>query len=187
MFFYYSWLFVTNQGVKNSCLFYYFGYGCHDDFKIHTRAKSSYGVIQIYTNIFLQCLPTILFIMVIQLSYNWLSLWEKMVFCNWPCNSIFQLHWTLATHCIYMLWILLDKLQELQLTIYIGCNSLQLYYNFVTTTPFQLLCNSSMTIIIMSHWCHFSSIHQNLTHAIMKIFHDFFEILISIIHYDYSF
>jgi hypothetical protein len=45
--------------------------------------------------------------------------------------------------------------------IYIWCNSLQLYYNFVTTTPFQLLCNSPMTTIIMSCWCHFSSIHQN--------------------------
>jgi hypothetical protein len=70
---------------------------------------------------------------------------------------------------------------------YIQCNSLQLNYNFVATTPFQLLCNSPMTIIIMSCWCHFSSFHQNLRHGIMRIFHDFFEVLISIVHYDYSF
>jgi hypothetical protein len=26
------------------------------------------------------------------------QLWEKRVFCNWPCNSIFELHWIFATH-----------------------------------------------------------------------------------------
>jgi hypothetical protein len=70
---------------------------------------------------------------------------------------------------------------------YIRCYSLQFNYNFVATTPFQLLCNYFMTIIIMSCWHHFSFIHQNLTHGIMRIFHDLFEILISIIYYDYSF
>jgi hypothetical protein len=58
---------------------------------------------------------------------------------------------------------------------YIWCNSLQLNYNFVTTTHFLLPCNSLMTIIIMSCWHHFSSIHQNLTHGIMKKNCDFFE------------
>ncbi len=29
------------------------------------------------------------------------SLWQKWVFCNWHCNSIFELHWTLATYYIY--------------------------------------------------------------------------------------
>ncbi len=48
---------------------------------------------------------------------------------------------------------------------YIWCNSLQLNYNFVATTLFQLLCNSPMTIIIMSCLRHVSSIHQNLTWA----------------------
>jgi hypothetical protein len=71
--------------------------------------------------------------------------------------------------------------------LYIRCNSLQLNYNFVITTPFQLLHNSPMITIIMSCWHHFSSIHQNLTCGTMKIFCDFFEILISIVHYDYSF
>ncbi len=118
------------------------------------------------------------------------TLWEKKVFCNWPSNSISKLHSTLATHCIYMLWVLLDKLykncKSCNLS-YIQCNSLQLNYNFVTTTPFQLLCNSPMITIIKSCWCHFSSIHQILTHDTIKIFRDFFKILISIFHYDYSF
>jgi hypothetical protein len=30
-----------------------------------------------------------------------LTLWEKKVFYNWPCNSIFDLHWTLAIHHLY--------------------------------------------------------------------------------------
>ncbi len=72
-------------------------------------------------------------------------------------------------------------------SLYIWCNSLQLNYSFVATTLFQLLCNSPMIIITMSCWFHFSFIHQNLTCGIMKICCDFFEILISIIHYDYSF
>jgi hypothetical protein len=76
---------------------------------------------------------------------------------------------------------------------YIKCNSLQLNYNFVARTHFQLLCNFPMITIMMSWWHHFSSIRQNLTCGTMKKFHDFFnflwffEILISIIHYDYSF
>ncbi len=53
-------------------------------------------------------------------------------------------------------------------SLYIQCNSLQFNYNFVATTHFQLLCNSPMTIIIMSCWHHFSSIHQHLTHGTMK-------------------
>ncbi len=28
---------------------------------------------------------------------------KKRVFCNWPCNSIFELQRTFAIHCIYML------------------------------------------------------------------------------------
>ncbi len=65
-------------------------------------------------------------------------------------------------------WVALDTYNSL----YIWCNSLQLNYNFVAKTPFQLLCNSSMTIIIMSRWCQFSSIHQNLTRGTMRIFRD---------------
>ncbi len=72
-----------------------------------------------------------------------------------------------------------------------ACNSL--YNDFtlvelIATIYFQLLCNSLMTTTIMACWCHFSSIHQNLTHGTMRIFGwMFLKILISIEHYDYSF
>jgi hypothetical protein len=38
---------------------------------------------------------------------------RKNVFCNWPCNSKIELQKTFATHCIYMLWMLMNKLHEL--------------------------------------------------------------------------
>ncbi len=37
---------------------------------------------------------------------------KKWLFCNWPCNSIFLLHQTLATHYIYTSCVLINKLQE---------------------------------------------------------------------------
>ncbi len=40
--------------------------------------------------------------------------YEKRVFCNWSCNSIFELQWPLATHCNFTLWMLSNRLQELQ-------------------------------------------------------------------------
>jgi hypothetical protein len=61
------------------------------------------------------------------------------------------------------------------------------HYNFVATTHFQLLCNSPTITIIMSCWRHFF-IHPskfNTCHYEKK--RDFFEILISIVQYDYSF
>jgi hypothetical protein len=69
-------------------------------------------------------------------------------------------------------------------SLYIWCNSLQLKCNFQnssfsTTMQFPYDYNHNVM--------HFSSIHQNLTHGTMRIFHEFFEILISIVHYDYSF
>jgi len=42
-----------------------------------------------------------------------LSLWEKGMSCNWPCNSSFELQKTFIIHCIYSLWVLMDKLHEL--------------------------------------------------------------------------
>jgi hypothetical protein len=59
---------------------------------------------------------------------RWWQHYEKKVFCNWPCNSIFELHWIFTTHCIYTMWMLMDKLHELQSynSLYIWCNSLQL-------------------------------------------------------------
>ncbi len=59
--------------------------------------------------------------------------------CNWPCNSIFELYQTLAIHYIYMLKMLLDKLQKLQLAIYI----VQLII-----TQLQLCCNNSFSTIM---------------------------------------
>jgi hypothetical protein len=54
--------------------------------------------------------------------------------------------------------------------------------NFFSTTM-QLPYDYNHNVMMMS----FSFIHQNLTGGIMKKIHDFFEILISIVHYDYSF
>jgi hypothetical protein len=102
-----------------------------------------------------------------------LSFWVGMTICN-SCyiftfmSAIRQVAWGAkhATHHIYNL------------------TRMQLF----AATLFQLLCNSPMTTTIMSCWRHFPSIHQNLTHGIMKSFWWFFlETLISIIHYDYSF
>jgi hypothetical protein len=76
-------------------------------------------------------------------------------------------------------WMLLDKLhelQEMQLT-YVQSHSRTTCCNSITILSqffFQLLCNSSMTTIIMSLWCHFTSIHQNLSTGTMKIFWWFF-------------
>jgi hypothetical protein len=60
-------------------------------------------------------------------------LWKKWVFCNWPCNSIFELQRTLVTHYIYTLSVLMDKLHELQScnSPYIRCNSLQFNCNSI--------------------------------------------------------
>jgi hypothetical protein len=114
------------------------------------------------------------------------STMKKRVFCNWPCNSIFELHHTLTTHRIYTLWVLLsNKLQKLQLTKYtvqVITIQLQLCCNNFFSTTMQLPYDYNHNVMLTS----FSSIHQNLTCGTMKIFHDFFEILISIIHYDYS-
>jgi hypothetical protein len=76
---------------------------------------------------------------VLQLTLQ-LSFWIVMTICN----SIFELQWPFATHYISTLWMLLDKLHELQKLLdssYIQCNSLQLNCNFVRTIPLQLLCN----------------------------------------------
>ncbi len=68
---------------------------------------------------------------------------KKKVFCNQPCNKNFELHKTLATHYIYISSVLMNKLHELQHCNlpYIWYNLLQLNWNSVKTTHFQLLCN----------------------------------------------
>jgi hypothetical protein len=105
-----------------------------------------------------------------------LPLWKKRVFCNWAYNLVFELQWPFATHFIFtpmnvigqVAWITRNTTRFIyNLTLMqLSCNSI--------TTTFQLLCNSLMTTTIMSYWCHFSSIHQNLTQSIMKFLGDFF-------------
>jgi hypothetical protein len=87
---------------------------------------------------------------------NEILIWEKMVFCNWHCNLIFELQKTLATQCIYTLWMLMDKLNELQScnSPYIWCISLELNCNLIKTIHFQLLCNSIIIAPMMSCWRH---------------------------------
>jgi hypothetical protein len=41
-------------------------------------------------------------------------LWENYNFCNWGCNYNFELYQTLVTLGIYITWMLLDMLHELQ-------------------------------------------------------------------------
>jgi hypothetical protein len=74
---------------------------------------------------------------------------KKKVFCNWLCNSIFELQMTLATHCIYTSWVLTDKLHELQNcnSPYVGCNSLQ----FIAT-QLQFSQNNSLSTTIQFHY-----------------------------------
>jgi hypothetical protein len=49
-------------------------------------------------------------------------LWKKGAFCNWPCNSIFELQWPLAIHYISTLWRCkhdqVDKKRNLKMTIF---------------------------------------------------------------------
>ncbi len=75
---------------------------------------------------------------------------------------------------------------RLQFTIYtvqLIITQLQFCHNNSFSTTMQLPYDYNHNVMMIS----FSSIHQNLTHGIMKIFCDFFEILISIVHYDYLF
>ncbi len=64
------------------------------------------------------------------------------------------------------------------------------HYNSIITLLQQLLFNYYATPHDYNHnvmLTSFSSIHPNLTHGIMRIFCDFFEISISIVHYEYLF
>jgi hypothetical protein len=74
----------------------------------------------------------------------------------------------------------------LQLTIYtvqLITTQLQLCHNNSFSTTMQLPYDYNHNVMLTS----LSSIHQILTRGIMRIFCDFFEILISIVHYGYSF
>jgi hypothetical protein len=67
---------------------------------------------------------------------------KKKKFCNWPCNSIFELQRTFAIHCIYTPRVLTNKLHELQNNSpYIQCNSIVTHYNSIATQLKQLIFN----------------------------------------------
>ncbi len=97
---------------------------------------------------------------------------KKKVFCNLACNSIFELQWPFATLCFYTHECYRTSCMSCKRcnSPYISHSSATHYNSIATTTPFQLLCTSPMTKTIMSCWCYFSSIHQNLTGDILKIF-----------------
>jgi len=103
------------------------------------------------------------------------TLWKKRVFCNWACNSIWitiTIYNSLYfyTHECYENCMGYKKCNPIYIWFHFNATQYNLIATLSQTTHFQLLCNSPMTTTIMSWWCHFSSIHQNLTHDIMKIF-----------------
>jgi hypothetical protein len=109
-------------------------------------------------------------------NYKWKDkhmgfLWKKYVW--FPQNIMrkkgvlqlalqlgFELHQTFATHHIYMLWVLLDKLQELQelqVTIYtmqLITTQLQLCRNNSFSTTMQLPYDYNHNIMLMSSFIH---------------------------------
>jgi hypothetical protein len=96
-------------------------------------------------------------------AFHFCTIWfiykqyEKGVFCNWPCNLVFELHRTFATHCIYTPWVLSDKLQELQLTVYIMqliIIQLQFCCNNSFSTTMQLCYDYNHNIMMMSFFIH---------------------------------
>jgi hypothetical protein len=94
------------------------------------------------------------------------SLWEKGVFCNWTCNSIFEFHLTLATHHISTLWMLSNKLQELQklqlivYTMQFITTQLQLCCNNSFSTTMQLPCDYNHNVMLTSFFIHTSKFNM---------------------------
>ncbi len=87
--------------------------------------------------------------------------------------QFFELQWPFAIHYIYTLWVLTDKLHELQScnSLYIWCNSLQLYQNnsFSTTMQFHYYYTHDvmLTSLIVIHLL-------NMTCSTIKIFGHYF-------------
>jgi len=75
-------------------------------------------------------------------------------------TSFVELHWTLASHCIYMLWVLSNKLQELQklqLTIYtmqLITIQLQLCHNNSFSTTMQFPYDYNHNVMLTSFFIH---------------------------------
>jgi hypothetical protein len=90
----------------------------------------------------------------VQKSYNAWELFivrEKKVFCNWPYNSIFELHRTLATHYIYTSWLIIGQsCMNCRIVIHYIYNATNC--NSIKTIHFQLLCNFIIIIPMMSCW-----------------------------------
>jgi len=86
---------------------------------------------------------------------------KKWVFCNWPCNLLFELQWPLITHCISIL--LGSECYHTSCkscnSLYIWCKSMQLCHNnsFPTTTQFPYDYNHNL--MLMSFFSHSSKIN----------------------------
>jgi len=74
------------------------------------------------------------------MSYMFSITMKKMVFYNWPCNSIFELHKTFAIHYNYTLWVLINKSHESQ-----SCNS---PYKYNAIHYYSIIILSKQLILI---------------------------------------
>ncbi len=90
----------------------------------------------------------------------WMNPWPFATCIFTPMNAIGQIAWVARNATP-----LISNHDLVQLV----ATQLQFYHNYFSTTM-QLL----MTTTIMSWWCHFTSIHQNLTHGTMRSFWWFF-------------
>jgi hypothetical protein len=100
--------------------------------------------------------------------------------------NVFTSLWEKKSFAIGFTTQFLSCIGHLQLTIYIVqliTIQLQICHNNSFSTTMQLPYDYNHNFMLMS----FLSIHQNLTHGIMRIFRDLKNKLISIVHYDYSF
>jgi len=66
-----------------------------------------------------------------------------------PCGKSFEGYWILKNHLTIM-----RKKRCFATRFATHCNSLQLNYNLIKTTHFQLLFNSIIITPMMSCWCH---------------------------------
>jgi len=76
--------------------------------------------------------------------FNGTTHYEKNGVLQLAYNSIFELQSTLASHRIYMPWVLMDKLHNCKVAI----------HRIYNATHFQLLFNSIIVTSMMSCWRH---------------------------------
>jgi hypothetical protein len=65
-------------------------------------------------------------------------LW-KWVFCNWACNSIFELQWPLVTHCIS------TPMSVIRQVAWIARDAILCIYYLTLMQLMQLTCNNSFS------------------------------------------